>query len=158
MSDVNFVVIIGRVVEKPVLRNTPSGTSVTTIRVANNTFRKNNDGTPGEKANFFDVVVWGKSAETCVRYLDKGRQIAITGRLEQRTWQTQDGQNRNKLEIIAREVQFLTPKNISTNAKETIPDYKQANKEDVTIVEPDSEINDQMMDFESPMDDSDSPF
>ena len=60
-----------------------------------------------EKASFFDVVVWGAQGENCARYLSKGRQVAIDGRLDQRSWDAQDGSKRSKVEIIADNVVFV---------------------------------------------------
>ncbi len=60
-----------------------------------------------DKASFFDVVVWGQQGENCARYLAKGRQVAVDGRLEQRSWDAQDGTKRSKVEIIGENVVFV---------------------------------------------------
>ena len=78
------------------------------LRVACNTRRKN--GSTGEwedKPNYFDVKVWGAQGENCQRFLSKGRPVAVQGRLEWREWETQDGQKRQAVDIIAESVQFL---------------------------------------------------
>jgi single-strand DNA-binding protein len=107
-SNLNVVVVTGNLTRDPELRSLPSGTSVCDLRVAVNTRRKN--GATGEwedKPNYFDVKVWGAQGENCARFLSKGRPVAVQGRLEWREWETQDGQKRQAVDIIAESVQFL---------------------------------------------------
>jgi single-strand DNA-binding protein len=108
-SNINRVILTGNLTFDPELRSLPSGTSVCKLRVATNTRRKN--GATGEwedKANYFDVTVWGAQGENCARYLSKGRPVAIDGRLEWSEWQDKEtGKNRSKVEIVADTVQFL---------------------------------------------------
>jgi single-strand DNA-binding protein len=107
-SNLNVVAITGNLTKDPELRSTPSGTSVCKLRVAVNSRRK--DGASGEwvdKPNYFDVTVWGAQGENCANYLSKGRPVAVEGRLDWREWETQDGQKRQAVEIIANNVQFL---------------------------------------------------
>lgn len=107
-SNVNVVVITGNLTRDPELRHLGSGTAVCKLRVAVNTRRK--DGQSGEwvdKANYFDVTVWGAQGENCASYLSKGRPVAIEGRLEWREWEDQGGNKRQSVEIIANTVQFL---------------------------------------------------
>jgi single-strand DNA-binding protein len=107
-SNLNVVVITGNLTRDPELRALPSGSSVCDLRVAVNTRRKN--GSTGEwedKPNFFDVKVWGAQGENCARFLAKGRPVGVQGRLEWREWETQEGQKRQAVDIIADSVQFL---------------------------------------------------
>jgi single-strand DNA-binding protein len=108
-SNINRVILTGNLTFDPELRSLPSGTSVCKLRVAVNTRRKN--GATGEwddKANYFDVTVWGAQGENCARYLAKGRPVAIDGRLEWSEWQDKEsGKNRSKVEVVADTVQFL---------------------------------------------------
>ena len=108
-TNINRVVLTGNLTRDPELRSLPSGTSVCKLRIASNTRRK--DQASGEwvdKANFFDVTVWGAQGENCSRFLSKGRPIALDGRLEWREWEAQDGSGkRQSVEIIADSVQFL---------------------------------------------------
>ena len=107
-SNLNVVVITGNLTRDPELRSLPSGTSVCDLRVAVNTRRKNNaSGDWEDKPNYFDVKVWGAQGENCARFLSKGRPVAVQGRLEWREWETQDGQKRQAVDIIAESVQFL---------------------------------------------------
>ena len=108
-TNINRVVLTGNLTSDPELRSLPSGTSVCKLRVACNTRRK--DGPTGEwvdKPNYFDVTVWGAQGENCARYLSKGRGVAVDGRLEWREWETQDGNKRQSIDIIADTVQFLS--------------------------------------------------
>jgi single-strand DNA-binding protein len=105
MASINRVVIVGNLTRDPELRHTPSGTALCKLGVAVNDRIKQGEEWV-EKANFFDVTVWGAQAESCSRYLNKGRQVAIDGRLDHQTWE-KDGQKRSRVEIIAQSVQFL---------------------------------------------------
>ena len=107
-TNINRVVLTGNLTADPDVRPLPSGTPVGRLRLAVNTRRKNGQtGEWEEKANYFDVTVWGAQAENCAQYLAKGRPVAVDGRLEWREYTTQDGQKRQAVEIIADSVQFL---------------------------------------------------
>ncbi len=106
-KDVCRVVLTCRLTKDPELRQTQSGTAVASLRVAWTTSRRSASGDWEDKSNFGDVVVWGGQAETCARYLAKGRRIAVDGRLEWREWQAQDGTKRQALEVVAEGVTFL---------------------------------------------------
>ncbi len=85
------VTLVGNLTRDPELRQTPNGASVCQLGVAVNSSYKDASGQWVEKPNYFDVVVWGTQGENCARYLTKGRQIAVDGRLDQRSWEAQDG-------------------------------------------------------------------
>ncbi len=107
-GDINRIILTGRLTKDPELRAlAESNTSVCSLRVAVNGRRRKSDGSWEDQPNFFDVTVWGAQGENCKRYLQKGRQIAIDGRLRHRQWQGPDGQNRSAVDIIAESVQFL---------------------------------------------------
>ena len=107
-TNINRVILTGNLTRDPELRSLPSGMSVCSLRVACNTRRKNNStGEWEDKPNFFDVTVWGAQGENCARFLSKGRPVALDGRLEWREWETQEGQKRQSVEIVADAVQFL---------------------------------------------------
>lgn len=104
----NKVILMGRLVSDPELRTTPSGLSVTTIRIAvNRRFAKQGDPVT---ADFFDVVCWRQTAEFVARYFTKGRQIAIVGSLQTRKWQDKDGNTRYVTEVVAEEAYFADSK------------------------------------------------
>jgi single-strand DNA-binding protein len=117
MVSVNKIFLVGNLTKDPELRYTPQGTSVSTLRVAVNTPFKSKDGQMQKDTCFINVVVWGQMAEVCNQYLQKGRQIFIEGRLQSRSWQTNDGQNRSVIEVRASRVQFM-PQAAKTQAKE----------------------------------------
>jgi single-strand DNA-binding protein len=106
-SNINVVVITGNLTRDPELRTTPGGTSVCSMRVAVNTRRKDQSGEWTDKPNYFDVTVWGAQGENCAQYLQKGRPVAVNGRLEWREWEDQQGNKRQAVDIIANSVQFL---------------------------------------------------
>lgn len=101
------VTLVGNLTRDPELRQTPGGTSVCQFGVAVGRRYKDNSGQWVDKASFFDVVVWGQQGENCAQYLSKGREVAVDGRLDQRSWEAQDGSKRSKVEIIAETVVFL---------------------------------------------------
>ena len=107
-TNINRVVLTGNLTRDPELRNTPSGTAVCSLRVACNTRRKDSSGEWVDKPNYFDVTVWGAQGENCATYLQKGRPVAIDGRLEWREWEDKEsGKKRSAVDIIADSVQFL---------------------------------------------------
>lgn len=107
-ASINRVVLVGNLTRNPELRVLPSGTNVCSMRIACNSGRRNPDsGEWTEKSNFFDVSVFGASAEACDRYLEKGRPVAVDGRLDWREWETEDGQRRQAVDVIADRVEFL---------------------------------------------------
>ncbi len=106
MASLNKVILIGNLTRDPELRYTQSGMAIAKFGLAVNERFKQGDEWK-EKANFIDIVVWGKQGENCSEYLSKGRQAGIEGRLSYSTWETDDGQKRSKLEVVAEKVIFL---------------------------------------------------
>jgi single-strand DNA-binding protein len=100
----NRVVLIGRLTADPELRYTPSGLPVATFRLAVNRMRTQSGQ---QEADFFNVVVWQKTAEFAANYLNKGRLVAVDGRLQARQWTTNDGQKRTTVEVVGERVQAL---------------------------------------------------
>jgi single-strand DNA-binding protein len=110
-GSINSVVIVGNLTRDPELRATPSGTSVCSLRIAvNDRVKDPTSGEWGDKPNYFDVDVFGGQGERCAQYLARGRQVAIAGRLRWREWETQDGQKRQAVSIVADNVQFIGPR------------------------------------------------
>src|SRR5579863_1050262 len=108
MATINRVVLVGNLTRDPELRATASGTSVCRLRVACSTSWRNKEtGEIDERPNYFDVTVFGASAEACARFLVKGRPVAVDGRLEWHEWETDTGERRQAVGIIADSVQFL---------------------------------------------------
>jgi single-strand DNA-binding protein len=104
-SDINHVVLVGRLTKDPELRPLPEG-SVCGLRVVCNTTRRGAEGKE-ERPNYFDVSVFGAQVESISRYTHKGSRVAIAGRLEWREWETTDQQKRQAVKIVANSVQFL---------------------------------------------------
>ncbi|PYM07890.1 MAG: single-stranded DNA-binding protein [Candidatus Rokuibacteriota bacterium] len=107
MASLNKVFLIGNLTRPPELRYTPSGTAVADLRLAVNRVYSTQGGEKREDTYFLTVVVWGKQAESCGEYLDKGSPILVEGRLQTRDWETKDGQKRNVVEVVAERVQFM---------------------------------------------------
>jgi single-strand DNA-binding protein len=104
---INRVVLIGRLTRDPELRALPSGLSVCGLRVACNSSRRDTEGEYHDKPNYFDVSVYGASAENVSRYTHKGSRVAIDGRLEWREWETSEQQKRQSVSVVADTVLFL---------------------------------------------------
>jgi single-strand DNA-binding protein len=108
MASLNRVLLIGNLTRPPELRYTPSGTAVADLRLAVNRSYSTQTGERREETCFLTVVVWGKQAESCGEYLDKGSQVFIEGRLQTRDWESKDGQKRSATEVVAERVQFMS--------------------------------------------------
>ena len=106
MSGVNKVIIIGNLGRDPELRHTPQGHPVATFSVATSENWNDKNGQKQERTEWHRIVVWGKLAELCGKYLSKGRKAYIEGRLQTRAWD-KDGQKHYTTEIVANTVQFL---------------------------------------------------
>ncbi len=103
MANGNTITIIGNVTRDPELRYLTSGTALAQLGVAvNRRYMQNNEWQ--EETSFFDVVCWRDLADNVSESISKGDRIIVTGRLEQRSWETQDGDKRSKVEIVADEV------------------------------------------------------
>jgi single-strand DNA-binding protein len=104
---VNKVILVGRLGQNPEVRYTPSGAAVANFSVATNESWMDKSGQKQEKTEWHKVVVWGKIAELCGKYLSKGRQCYLEGRLQTREWTDKDGHKKYTTEIQAQTVQFL---------------------------------------------------
>jgi single-strand DNA-binding protein len=105
-QNINSVVLVGNLTRDPELRHTPSGTAVTTLRIAVNDRVKRGEEWQ-DAAYYFDVTVWGRTAENCAQYLAKGRPVGVQGKLTWREWDAQDGSKRQSVEVVADNIQFL---------------------------------------------------
>ena len=108
MASLNKVLLIGNLTRPPELRYTPSGTAVADLRLAVNNDYTTQSGERRQEASFLTVIVWGKQAESCSEYLDKGSEIFVEGRLQVRDWEGKDGQKRTSTEVVAQRVQFMS--------------------------------------------------
>ena len=124
--DLNRYITTGNLTADPILKTLTSGTRVCEMRIANNGLGRGDRQAVG----FIDVTVYGKSAETCHRYLTKGRPIAVDGRLEWREWTQDDGQRRSAIDLIAVTVKFLGGRDAAADVEEE-PAAVSTNPEDI---------------------------
>ncbi len=108
MVSLNKVFLVGNLTKDPELRFIPSGQAVANLRIAVNRRWKAANGEMKEDVCYVGVVVWGKSGEACGENLRKGSPILVEGRLQSRSWETEDGQKRSIMEVVAERVQFLS--------------------------------------------------
>jgi single-strand DNA-binding protein len=108
MANLNKVLLMGNLTRDPEVRYTPKGTAVAELGIAVNRIYSGENGEKREEVTFVDVTVWGRTAENVGEYLKKGRPVFIEGRLQLDSWEDkQSGQKRNKLKVVADNVQFL---------------------------------------------------
>ena len=121
--NLNKVILGGRVVAEPELKQTPSGVSVVRIRIAvNRRFSSRNAEQTEPQADFFDVVAWRQTAEFISRYFRKGSALCITGSIQTSSWQDQQGQKRYATEVVADEAMFVDSKNEGGSANAQFAD------------------------------------
>jgi single-strand DNA-binding protein len=108
MASLNKVFLIGNLTRDPELRYTPGGAAVANFTVAVNRAYKLPSGEKREETSFIRVVSWGRQAETCGEYLQKGSPVFVEGRLQSRSWDTPEGQKRSTIEVNAMNIQFLS--------------------------------------------------
>ena len=123
MSNLNLnkVIIGGRLTNEPELKQTQSGISVCSIKVAVNRKVKQGDE---QKADFFNVTAWRQTADLVARYFHKGSSICIVGVLQNSEWTDQDGKKHYRTDIVADEVMFVDSKSEGGQASTAIPEYK----------------------------------
>ncbi len=107
MSGINKVMIIGRLGSDPEVKTISTGSTVTRLSIATSENWVDKEGQKQERTEWHRVVVWGKLAELCGKYLAKGRQAYVEGRLQTRSWEDQQGQKKYTTEVVASTVQFL---------------------------------------------------
>lgn len=141
---VNRVTLIGNLGAKPELKYLTSGQAVCEMRLATNEKWKDKDGNKQERTEWHSIQTWGKTAENCAQYLDKGRQIYVEGRITTRNWDDKTtGEKRYRTEIVASNVTFLGGGNGSRNEEQQ---------------EQPREPQGAPTEYGSPADDSDIPF
>jgi single-strand DNA-binding protein len=107
MSSVNKVILIGNLGSDPELKYTPSNRPLCNISLATNEVFKDKAGARQERTEWHRVTVWGEQAETCSKYLNKGRSVYVEGRLQTRSWDDKEGKKRYSTDIVADRVVFL---------------------------------------------------
>lgn len=106
-NDINNIVIVGNLVRDCELKYMQTGTAIGNISIACNRSKKQADGTYTSEVSYFDVVLFGKTAENLKQYLTKGKKVAVQGFLKQDRWTDQQGNNRSRVSIIAENLELL---------------------------------------------------
>lgn len=106
-ASLNKVLLIGNLTRDPELRYTPSGAAVCTFGLATNRYYVASDGAKKEETEFIKIVAWNKLGELCSQLLSKGRKVYVEGRLQTRSWETPDGQNRQTTEVVIDDMRIL---------------------------------------------------
>ena len=129
----NRIVIIGRLVRDIETRYTQSGAAVANFTLAVDRTFKNASGQ--KETDYINVIAWKQLAEHCANYLSKGKMAAVCGSLQIRNYETKDGQKRTIAEVVAEDVQFLSPRDGSDQAKRAIQD--DISSDDMPIIDDD---------------------
>ena len=114
----NKIMLIGNLGKDPEMNYTQSGTAVTKFSLAVNRYRKSNTGERQEETDWFNIVVWDKLGETCNQFLHKGSKVYIEGRLQQRKYTDKNGIERYMTEVVASDMEMLTPKSASSGSSD----------------------------------------
>lgn len=111
----NKVILVGNLTRDPELSETPNGVAVCRFSIAVSRDYANNEG--NRETDFFNITVWRGRAENCGKYLRKGNKVAIVGSLQTRSYEDKDGIKRNVTDVVASEVEFLTPRNANGDSE-----------------------------------------
>lgn len=137
-KDFNQAIVMGNLTRDPEMRNTPSGQNVTSFSVATNRSWQDQSGERKDAVEYHNIVAWGKLAELVNEYLKKGRKVLVSGRLQTRSWDAEDGSKRQRTEIVANDINFIGGQSEGgdfspEDSKSTTSGEKPAKKEDVAI-------------------------
>jgi single-strand DNA-binding protein len=135
----NKAFVFGNLTRDPELRSLPSGIQVASFSVATNRVWKDKDGAKQENAEFHNIVVFGRQAETSAQYLKKGSSVLIEGRMQTRSWES-EGQKKYRTEIVADRVQF-GPRASGAGAPQVSNEGSQAEPKGDSIEYPEEDIN-----------------
>ena len=114
----NKVILVGNLTRDPELTETPTGVAVCRFSIAVSRDYANREG--NRETDFFNITVWRGRAEVCGKYLKKGNKVAVVGSLQTRSYEDKDGIKRNVTDIVASEVEFLTPKGNAIDSEEEV--------------------------------------
>lgn len=142
----NRAIVIGNLTRDPEMRALPSGIQVTSFSVATNRIYKDKEGNKKEQADFHNIVVFGRQAETAAQYLKKGQSVLVEGRMQTRSWDDKtSGEKKYRMEIVADRVQFGPKAGSGGGAQAGVPGATptpKAGKQDGDTIEyPEEEIN-----------------
>lgn len=141
----NQVILMGNLTRDPELRSTQGGQSVCNFSLALNRSYKGANGEWQEATDYIDVIAWGPLGERVSQYLSKGRPVLVNGRLQNRTWE-QEGQKRNKVEVVAQDVTFLGSRSDGggENYDQSAPQQQPQKKDKDVVIE---DISDEPIDL-----------
>jgi single-strand DNA-binding protein len=114
----NKIILIGNLGRDPEMNYTPSGVALTKFSLAVNRTTKSSTGEREKETEWFNIIVWRQLAETCNTYLHKGDKVCIEGRLTQRKYTDKNGAERVSIEVIANEMEMLTPKSTQSGSSD----------------------------------------
>jgi single-strand DNA-binding protein len=126
----NKVMLIGNLTRDPEMRYTPQGAAVCTFGVATNRNWTTDTGEKKEDVEFHNIVAWNKLAEICSQLLKKGRKVFVEGRLSTRSWQGQDGAQKQRTEVVITDMVILDRKMDEAGGEVDIPDIEESQEED----------------------------
>lgn len=130
MFSLNRAQLVGNLTRDPEMRYVPSGQAVASFGVATNRRWKDKEGNNQEQTEFHNIVAWGKLAEIANQYLKKGNKVYVEGRLQTRSWDGQDGSKKNRTEIVAENMIFLSPKGAQTQVTDEVPTEEEPKPEE----------------------------
>ena len=140
MSGVNKVILVGHLGSDPEVRYTNNGRAMARFNIATSESWSDKEGQKQKKAEFHNIVAWGKLGEICAQYLQKGKLVFIEGRVETRSWDAPDGTKKYKTEVIAEGMQ-MGPKLSGNSSDNRLSDEKQSSSgEEIPVIESDGEI------------------
>ena len=144
----NVVAIMGRLAADPQLRQTTTGKNVASFRIACDRGRRDANGQ--SQADWLDVVAWDRTAEFVCKYFQKGSLIAIDGRLQSRSYQDKNGNNRTAVEVVANNINFAGPKNSNAGTLSAptegprvgapAPEYSRGPGDDFAMIEDEGDL------------------
>ncbi len=138
----NKVYLIGNLTRDPESTETSSGVHVCRFAIAVN---RNYTGADGNReTDFFNITVWRQLADTCGKYLKKGNKVAVVGQLQNRSYEDKDGVKRTVTDIVASEIEFLTPKNSSDSFDDDVAVVSRTQKKEKPVLE---EVDDDQLPF-----------
>lgn len=121
MASFNKVILMGNLTRDPELRVTAGGNAICKLGLAVSRVYNTRDGERREETTFVDIDAFGKQAEVIAKYMRKGRPLMVEGRLKLDSWETNDGQKRNKLGVVLESFQFLGSREDSTSGESSGP-------------------------------------
>lgn len=138
--NLNKIFILGNVARDPESRSTPSGQTVTNFSIATNRMWTDGQGQKQKKAEFHNIVAWGKLGEICAQYLQKGKLVFIEGRVETRSWDAPDGTKKYKTEVIAETMQMGPRTGGESAGRPSNSSSAGSDNDDVPVIDSDDEI------------------